>query len=198
MAVVLKLKRSFLTALAECRALYRHSLMPRAPHTDAGVEAAFLQMYKSWESLQEESTIAFMTGRLRADGRTVPCDVSTKTEHFARMLLYQERRYILWTNFDDVKDRWDRIFGKANLLVDAIRPAATELKQMSVLRNTIAHSSVVANKSFYELTKNQLGGNPAIARPAGFLAHGYPRDPARTYFDRYADVLEVAAISLTG
>ena len=198
MGAVSKLRRSYVHALGECRALYRHSLAPRALHTEAGVEAAFLQMYKAWEALQEECTIAFLSGRLRADGRIVACGTRTRDEHIARTLIYQDRDYILWTNVDEVVRRWTRIFGDPNLLVAAIRPATTELKQMATIRNVIAHSSVLANRKFYVLTQGQIGGRPAINRAAGFLSSSFPADPARTFFDRYADVLEVVGTDLTG
>lgn len=198
MGAVLKLRRSYLTALGECRALYRHSLAPRALHTEAGVEAAFLQMYKAWEALQEECTIAFLSGRLRADGRIVACGTRTKDEHVARTLLYQDRDYVLWTNVDEVVRRWIRIFGDPNVLVAAIRPATTELKQMATIRNVIAHSSVLAKRKFYDLIRGQIGGRPSINRAAGFLSSSYPPDPTRTFFDRYADVLELVGNGVTG
>jgi hypothetical protein len=198
LALILKLKRSFLSALTECRALYRYSLTPRAFHTDAGVEAAFLQMYKAWESFQEECTLAFMAGRLRADGRSVASDVSTRTEEVARSLIYQERQYVLWTDVDGVIERWNRIFSDPNLLVAAIRPTTTELRQMTVLRNAIAHSSVHAQDKFKDLVQRQFGGRPPIARPSTFLVATYPPDPTRTFFDRYADVLELVGTAIAG
>jgi hypothetical protein len=178
--------------------LYNHSLAPRALHTDAGIEAAFLQMYKAWESLQEECTIAFMAGRLRADGKQVPCGVIAQSEHIARALIYQDRQYTLWTNIDEVMERWDRIFRNPNLLASAVRPATTELRQMTTVRNAIAHSSIAAETKFYKLVQGHLGGKPAVFRPAVFLASPYPGDRLRTHFDRYADVLETAGVNITG
>lgn len=197
-ALVLKLRKSYLGAVQECRALYRHCLTPPALHTDAGVEAAFLQMYKAWEALQEECTIAFMAGRLRADGKSVPCGVRAEHENTARTLIYQYGAYASWTNVDEVIQRWNRVFGDPNLLVDAIRPGTPELKQMSIVRNSIAHASVTASFKFFKLVSSQIGGRPAISRPGNFLARAFPMDPTRTFFDRYADVLEVLGTSLTG
>jgi hypothetical protein len=198
MPPLLKLRRNFLNVVGDCRALYRHCLTPYAHHSHAGVEAAFLQMFKSWESFQEECTIAFLAGRLRADGGIVACHVSAPDEETARNFLYLGRPYLEWTEADAVMGRWDILFIPPNLLTLAVRPSKPELNQMKILRNAIAHSSPISDRRFHELIIRTLGGRPTISRPAQFLGTAYPTDPTRTLFDRYADVLEVTAAAITG
>ena len=120
-----KLKGVFLGSLSDCRALYRHCLTPNGVHSSAGVEAAFLQMFKSWESLLEDCTVAFLCGHLRCDGNLVSCDTYIKSEAFARVLLYQDRKFIEWTEVDTVTGRWNNLFGASNLLEGAIKPGLT-------------------------------------------------------------------------
>ena len=193
-----KVKKQFGVALGDCRALYRHCLNPVATHSDAGVEAAFLQMYKAWEALLEDCTLAFLCGRLRCDGRVVSCEARMTSEEIARVFLYQDRPFIEWTDIDRTVDRWNRMFTQPNLLDSAVRAAKTELRQMSTIRNAIAHSSPASVNKFRTLVQNQFGGNPTITRPAMFLVSAYPVDPTRTFFDRYADILDVASNQLTG
>lgn len=198
MAVIIKVKRDFGSALADCRVLFRHCLTPRAQHSEAGVEASFLQMFKAWESFLEDCTLSFMTGRLRCDGRSVQCEIRTGSEETARTLIYQDRPFVEWTDVEKIIERWDRLFPAPSQLVDAIRPVKPELKQMAILRNGIAHSSVSATRKFNELVRNEFGGKPRITRPAQFLVSAYLKDPARTYFDRYADILETTCNAMAG
>ena len=120
------------------------------------------------------------------------------SEEIARVFLYQDRPFIEWTDIDRTVDRWNRMFTQPNLLDSAVRAAKTELRQMSTIRNAIAHSSPASVNKFRTLVQNQFGGNPTITRPAMFLVSAYPVDPTRTFFDRYADILDVASNQLTG
>lgn len=193
-----KYKRRFFADLADCRTLYRHCLAPRGQHSDAGAEAAFLQLFKAWEGLLEDCTVAFMCGRLRCNGTLVRCHVTATNEEQARRVVYQEKTYVEWTDVDKIIIRWSSIFGDSNDLEAAVRPARTELRHMRTVRNAIAHSSLRATRQFRDLVQGQFGGKRNLSRPAELLVAQFPADPARTYFDRYADVLEVAAGSLTG
>lgn len=184
--------------LSNCRSLYRHCLSPKSTHTEAGIEAAFLQMFRAWESFLEDSSLAFMCGRLRCDSLSIPCHVRTPNEEAARGLIYQDRPYVEWTDVDKVVQRWDRFFPPTSLLASAIRPAKLELDQMAAIRNAIAHSSLLSRQRFQKVVQSQFGGKPSISRPASFLSTMYPKDPSRTFFDRYADVLEVTASKLLG
>jgi hypothetical protein len=173
-------------------------LSPKGPHTDAGVEAAFLQMYKAWESLLEECTLAFMCGRLRCDGKLVPALTVSKDEEWARRAMYQERSYLEWTNVDKNIERWNAVFVQPNIFVDAIRPATAELKHMSTIRNMIAHSSVLARRKFAEFVQGQFGGRRYFNRPAELLSTAWPQDASMTFFDRFAHVFETIAPNITG
>jgi hypothetical protein len=155
-------------------------------------------MYKSWESLLEECTLAFMCGRLRCDGAIVAAYTSSRDEEWARKAMYQERPYLEWTDFDRVVSRWGALFVGPNALETAIRPAKSELKQMNTIRNAIAHSSVAAMRKFNDLVQGQFGGRRRLRRPSEFLREVWPQDANLTYFDRYADVLETVGTRVTG
>jgi len=198
MPPVLQIKSGFLVSTGECRALYRHCLAPRGPHTDAGVEAAFLQMFKGWENLLEECTLAFLCQRLRCDGRSVPSYSTSVSEQFARKALLQDRPFIEWTDVDRNIKRWESLFQPPSLLEGALRPAKPELGQMATIRNAIAHSSQISEVRFRVLVQGEFGGIRRFKRPAELLSSAWVKDPTRTYFDRYADVLETITPLLTG
>ena len=69
--------------------------------------------------------MAFLCGHLRCDGNLVSCDTYIKSEAFARVLLYQDRKFIEWTEVDTVTGRWNNLFGASNLLEGAIKPGLT-------------------------------------------------------------------------
>ncbi len=198
MPPVSKLKRVFGETLNDCRNLYNHCFNPVAAHTEPGVEAAFLQLFKGWESLLEECTLAFMCGRLRVDGRQVQNDINISTELIARKVLYASRAFVEWTDVEHVLDRWNYLFTSANMLTVALRPSKPALKQMTAVRNAIAHSSPTAGKKFLEVVQNEFGGRPPIGRPAQLLTANCRHDAAITYFDYYADILETTALQITG
>lgn len=126
------------------------------------------------------------------------CDAIIRSEELARMLLYQDRTFVEWTDIDRVVERWAKMFSANNLLEDAVRGAKAELRQLTTVRNAIAHASPAAEKKFIKLVRDQFGGARKLKRPASYLTEPYPQDAAKTIFDRYSDVLETAGLQLTG
>jgi hypothetical protein len=198
MPILAKVKKTFVDSAAECRALFNYCLATGGAGAEAGIEGAFLQLFKSWENLLEESVIAYLCGRLACDGTSVTCYIETQTEPVARKILYQGRPYVEWSNVEQVRDRLLLYFPRPNRLDGALVPNLVDLRHTTTIRHAIAHTSVPARKGFQELVQTLFGGSKALARPAALLATPHPKDPARTFFDRYADVLEVAAGTITG
>jgi hypothetical protein len=155
-------------------------------------------MFKAWETLLEECTLAFMCGRLKCDGTQVPRFAMSSGEEWARKVLYLDRPFIEWTDVDRIQARWDNLFVPPNGLVAAIRPAKAELKAMTTVRNAIAHSSPTADTRFRNLVQGEFGGRRRFSRPAAFLVEPWPKDTTLTFFDRYAGTLETIAIGITG
>jgi hypothetical protein len=155
-------------------------------------------MFKAWEALLEDCTLAFMCGRLRVDGRSVVAHTTSGDEEWARKVMYQDRSFVEWTDFDKIVARWQGIFAAPNPLEAALRPAQAELRHMTTIRNAIAHSSAVSNRKFRTLMQSQFGGRRRFARPAAFLVEPWPTDPTLTFFDRFADVLETVTPGMTG
>jgi hypothetical protein len=155
-------------------------------------------LFKGWEGLLEETFIAYMCRRLAHDGQVVACHVFAPNDEVARALLYQQRAYIEWTRPDDVRERAECYFTDGSRIETALRPVMGELRQMTIVRNAIAHSSPISAKKFYELMTKTFGGQPAITRPAQFLLRPNPADPTTTMFDRFATVLEFSSLAMTG
>jgi hypothetical protein len=193
-----EIRRNFRDTMAGARAVFSFCLNPHGIHTDAGVEAAFLQMFKGWEGFLEEAFIAFMRGRLACDGQTVPSHMRVPSDEIARSVLYQHRPYIEWTRPDEVRERAKWYFNMPNRVDSALAAGLVDLRHMARVRNAIAHSSMLSRREFYKLVQGKLGGKPTVSRPAQYLLSPDPASPPLTVFDRYATVLEVAATAILG
>lgn len=191
-------KRQFLSTLKDCRALFHHCLNPRGEHSDSGIEASFLQLFKGWESFLEDCTLSYMCGRLRCDGTSLKSYSVSMAEEWARKVLYQERHYVEWTQVDKVIERWDALFLSPNPLSSSLRSAKAHLEYMKDVRNVIAHSSPKSQENFNSRIRSTFGGNRRLHRAAPFLSDRMPSDQSNTFFDYYADILETLAGKVAG
>jgi len=199
MPPIISHKRRILQALSECRSLFRHCLAPRGLHSDSGIEAAFLQMFRSWESFLEDSIASFMCSRLRCDQLVVIPLVQCRCEDDAKRFLHMGKGYVEWANVDETKERLNALFGDTNLLTTAVSSANADLNHMRTVRNIIAHSSVASRNKFDRLVQSKYGGHRSLPRAANFLSDSVAiQDAAYTYFDHYSDVLETVANQITG
>ncbi len=198
MPTIVRIRRDFQNAMTGARSVFAFCLHPAGIHTQSGVEAAFLQAFKNWEGLLEETFIAFMCSRLAADGATIPCHVAAPNDDVARNLLYQGRQFIEWTDPEVVRERARCLFSIASRIESAINPVIGQLREMRYVRNAIAHASPQASRKFKDLVQRLFGGAPAIQRPAELLIHATPNNPNITMFDSYVTALEIAASNITG
>jgi hypothetical protein len=198
MPVLVKVKNDFMNNTSQCRLLYNHCLSVAGPTSEPSIEAAFLQLFKSWEYFLEESFISYLSGRLCCDGNSIQCYIKTSDEDIARRILFQESKFSDWTSVEKVVRRYDVFFFSPNRCTDSIKANSSILKQVAIIRNSIAHISQKSKKEFYELCTNLLGGRPSISRPSQLLSRTHPSDPSITFFDWYVTHLEVIAARITG
>jgi len=167
------IKNSFLTSLNDCRALFRHCLTPRGLHTDYGVESAFLQFHKAWETFLEDSMLCFLCGQQPISGQPVTPRFIVSDFEVARTIFYQGQPYKEWTNKDDILKRYSIFFEtqtidqiETNRLITAIRPISSTIKEIIDIRNVIAHSSFAAqNKIKIKPVKSNRGLKMVICAP---------------------------------
>lgn len=191
-------KQEFLDSIADCRALFVHCISTAGPHKLPGVEAAFLQMHSAWEIFLEESLLNFLCGQQPLNGTSITPAFTVADLEVARKILYQEKPYTEWTNVDNIQKRLDIFLGDQNVFTSSLLPFITHLKDITKIRNAIAHTSITARKQFNNLVQGRIGGRPAITRPADFLIYTDPQDSPNTFFDRYANALEMLANNVVG
>jgi len=199
MADVKNIKDNFLNSLTACRQLYRHCLSPKDIHSEAGVEAAFLQMQTAWEIFLEEILLIYLCGEQPLAGASVSPHFIVKNIEIARKILYQDRQFCEWTKPEIIRERFNIIyFDSPNRLDDAIRPIVGILREIAAIRNYIAHSSLKAKEAFEKVYSSKLGGKPNINRASDFLLWSDRANPPDTYFDTYITTLEITAVSIVG
>jgi hypothetical protein len=187
--------QEFSSSLIASRALYSHCLSPVGLHTEAGIEAAFLQTQKSWELFLENFLLLVLIGQ-RPILNTINCYFTVADIEVARKIMLQGRPYVEWTNRDWVLKRFEAFVAGPNHIESVLNSISVELAEIVTIRNCIAHSSKSAREAFENLWQRKVGGNPTITTAANFLQLPDPQNPPDTYFDRYAIILDIAASSM--
>src|SRR5690606_28592347 len=138
-------------------------------HTESGVEAAFLQVHKNWEDFLEEILICILNGNSVLNGDPVNALLTVSDRDLIRSILYQDKNYIEWTDETRIKQRFIRHLEVPNRIVDSLNIISQDLKDITIIRNFIAHSSGTAKIKYQRLVRNRLGGNPDVSRASTFL-----------------------------
>jgi hypothetical protein len=191
-------KETFLNSLSDCLDVFRFCMHPRGKHTEAGVEAAFLQMQRAWEAFLEEILLGYLLGETPVSGQPIITYFTVANKDIGRRLLYQERAYCDWINEEAVRNRFALFFPTPNRVDDALRLIIGELREIAKIRNVIPHSSILANDKFAGMWQAKIGGKPKITRAAHFLLLEDRENQPSTYFETYETALEVAATKITG
>lgn len=184
------IENEFLQSLADCRALFAHSVAPIGAHTNAGIESAFLQAFKSWEVLLEDAFLAYLIGESSRAGNRPQARMTVGTIEECRRIVNGGRTFSDWANAGMVAERIDLFFVPGSLDTK-LSGSRGELNEALICRNAIAHSSGRAAKDLADLWTRKAGTPLSGVRPADLLKLTYAPNPPDTWFDRYLVVFEV-------
>ncbi|MGC1633595.1 MAG: hypothetical protein WA749_15910 [Gelidibacter sp.] len=193
-----QVRDKFINTITESRDLYTHCLSPVGLHTDSGVEAAFIQLHKNWEVFLEEILVCLLNGQTVINGNPITPKLTIADRSLIRSIIYQDKNYIEWTDETTIKKRFERHLDIPNRIIDTLNTISTELKDITKVRNFIAHSSGTAKINYENLVRARLGGNPNTTRASLFLKSIDSEDANQTYFDKYIGTLEIAAENMIG
>lgn len=183
---------TFAESIGQSRVLYRHCLTPKGLHTNTGVEAAFLQIQKSWERFLEDLFLSVLCGE-RPTRKPLASHFVVKDLEIARRILFNGRPYVEWTRFDDVMGRVNTYLEVPNIVETTLSSIAGEIEEIKTIRNFIAHSSKKAKEEFERLCRKKIGTTSTITSAAEYLLFLKEPNPPESYFEHYALILEVAA-----
>ena len=189
MASVAEIHGEFIGALNESRDLFTYCRSPAGPHTNAGVESAFLDAFKAWEVFLETLTIAYLTGEPDIDGNPALSVMKVSDPEACRKIINGGRGFVSWAKIDEVKKRF-AIFFEGLTLDSLLNSSAAELREMETCRNAIAHSSGSAYDNLATLWMRKFGTSRYPLRSADILLLLYEPNPPFTWFDRYMQALE--------
>jgi hypothetical protein len=183
----------FSASVSANRALFKYCLSPVGPHTQAGIEAAFLQLQKSWELFLEDLLLHLLIG-YKPHHTVITSHFTVADIETARGIVLREDNYLDWIRVDRIQSRFNAYIAETpNHVSHTLATISTELSEINTVRNAIAHSSKKAKDNFINLWTRKVGGNPTITTPADFLKLTDPNNSPNTYFDKYADTLDAAA-----
>ena len=198
MTSVIDIHNKFLDSIEESRNLYSYCRTPVGLHSSAGIESAFLDAFKAWEIFLNELIFAYLRGELDIAGKPVPTTWTLNiddTVFYARLIAGGRRGYIDWVHPDnDVKPRLRSYFNPP--LHTKLEGGLTELREMRICRNAIAHSSGTAHHDLGELWMRKEGTSKSPLRTADILVVQDPDNPPLTWFERYLQALEVLSQNL--
>ena len=195
MATLIQSKATLAAAIADAQAVYGFVVAAApGPHVDAGIEAAFLRLFRSWEVFLEDVCIGIMVGYPRTDGTTINCVVSFPSEAVAYDVLLQDRPYLEWGLPRDIQNRLKALFPEPCEYFSALRGTAGDLAHMRTIRNAIAHSSRAAYQRFEVMLGTRY--RPGM-RPADHL-RSRRRRGRQTNFEHYCAVLAASATVAVG
>lgn len=187
----------FRTTIADCKALYVHCISRYDTHTHAGIEAAFLQFVKSWETFLEDSTLSFLCGEqpITITPLIEPKFIIPNVED-VRSIIYNGQAYTEWLKLNFLLNRFKTFFKVdalgENRLTNAIKYNQTVLGNILVIRNEIAHSSFATNNKIKIIYTNY---DPlrTFSRAAEFLVEYSKEEPTKTHFIYYIEMIEITA-----
>lgn len=195
MASADEIQDKFLNALNDSRDLFTYCRSPAGPHTNPGIESAFLDAFKSWEVFLEELTIAYLTGEPDVDGNFVPAFICVSDPGICRGIINDDRSYINWASPDIVKKIF-KLYFEPSTMDRILNTGIGDLIEMFKCRNAIAHSSSSARTNLEDLFSGKSGISKPAVRSADVLLLAYNPDPPSTWFDRYLHVLETLSQDL--
>lgn len=137
-------------------------------------ELSFLKIFISWEFFLEQTFVRYMCGGITSSGYCPNRYVQPqKLEHAMRILL-QNKEYIDWTRWNEVKMWAKNFFKDGNPYERVILGSEVKLNEMKTIRNRIAHHSEAATVRFHNLVRNKLGSIPRGITPGKLLITNLP------------------------
>lgn len=150
-------------------------------------ELAYLRCFLAWEVFLEETFYAYMLRKPAPDGTLFQRYVNPVSDEHARKIVRGQRRYAMWAKSKEVIGRAELFFDHGEPFASGLGAASSDLADMVVVRNRIAHQSGNAKADFLDLVRRKHGSVPRGTNAGRFLLGS---EPAATQ-NRFEDYLEV-------
>ena len=191
MASVRSLRDAFDNDLKQARQLLEAVQLPT--YRKAVIyELAFLRCFLAWEVFLEGTFYAYMLGKGSPDGTKFGCYVSPRDEQHARDIIRGNRRFATWARSGDVIQRAELYFNNGEPYSSALGSASSDLVDMVIVRNRIAHQSGSAKSNFLDLVRRKHGSVPQGTNAGRFLL-GSDVGASENRFEQYLGVISAVS-----
>jgi len=161
-------------------------------------EFSFLKGFIAWESFLEKSFIYYLRGNLTASNTVVPCHVRPIDDAHANRILIGVNRYVDWTNPDIVRKLAGLFFDRGNPFETILSSIQTDLYDLKIIRNASAHISSTTGSQLDSLSTRKLQRPCTNMTVYSLILVNDPNIPNQTILQSYADILDAAAVQITG
>jgi len=153
------------------------------------VEMAFLRIFVSWESFLEDSLIRYVTGAISPSGYIPNTLIHPQNLGHALDLVLSGRDYTSWNSASEVIQRSSLFFQDGEPYRSALEPAITDLDEMNIIRNRIAHKSVNSKNKFNSFIRRKFGHSVRGMTPGRLLLTLHPSSASNTFLDYYIELI---------
>lgn len=150
----------------------------------------YLDAITSFEHLIEDLFIGLLVGRIRCASQVIAPRVSFQSDRVARDIVFGGRNYVDWFPYGNAEQKARAFFRKGLPFTGLDRTDKTQLEQLLIVRNAIAHKSDHSKRMFEDKVLSSLTLMPRERTPAGFLRSVFRIAPTQT---RYEDLVATMA-----
>jgi hypothetical protein len=161
------------------------------------IEGAVLKYFVAWETLLEDSFIAFLLGEAAVGGRVWVRYAQPTDAIHARQILKGVQQYTDWSTPEKVLVLADAYFVDAGPYRNAINNVISDWTDFKVIRNAAAHVSGSTTQKLDGLASRRLKTPTIGISVERFVLAGDPSAPPNTVFDSLQGVLMGAAQLIT-
>lgn len=157
------------------------------------VEMAYLRIFVSWESFLEESFIRYAIGAISPSGNAPNTLIHPQNIGHALDLVIAGRDYISWNSASEIIQRSALYFQDGEPYRSALEPAITDLDEMNIIRNRIAHKSAKSKSKFNSFIRRKFGHSVRGMTPGRLLLTLHPTTTPGTFLNYYIDLLALTS-----
>lgn len=156
-------------------------------------EWAFVNVHTDWENFMEDCFLTYMIGIQTLSGYKPVRYVFPKDLEHAMKMILAGRDFFQWTKPKRVWEQAECCFENGEPFRTALESVASELAEMTTIRNEIVHRSKPSNDKFKSFVRSKLKTAPPNITPGQFLATIKPKTTGTTFITAYCKKLKVLA-----
>lgn len=159
------------------------------------VEVSFLQAVTAWERFLEDTFLLYAVGKKAHRGYCPRRRIKPASKELAfNIALPEGRPFADWLNVDIVKPRAEKFFKDGGPFSKYLSAKSNCMRQIGIIRNAIAHSSLYAEEKLEEVIKIHVGHS--FDMKVGALLMKRPNSSLGTQpsvFDYYLEEMQILA-----